>query len=86
MAYVSANLNLTSESLITGAPKMWIYVTTDVLATVVGAGYVTDAGKKGMVKGDIVWGVNVATAKVSILQVSAVTAGVATLIAITALA
>lgn len=80
MAYITANLNLASQSLEgTAGTKRWTYTTTDTLATVVGAGYVTDATKKGMVKGDYVDVVNAATPSHWILEVSSISSGAATL-------
>jgi hypothetical protein len=73
MAYVSSALNLTSMSPLESNFKEWNYVTTDNEATVKGAGYISDAGKKGMSKGDIVFVVNQATPACYLLQVASLT-------------
>lgn len=55
MAYTSNKLSLRGGNLIGGAaPRVWEYYTADPLATVIGAGYISDATKKGMLVGDVV--------------------------------
>jgi hypothetical protein len=73
MAYVSSAFNLTSTSPLESNFKQWNYVTTDSEATVKGAGYISDAGKKGVSKGDIVFVVNQSTPAAYILQVASLT-------------
>ena len=80
MAYVSGSLNMATSNL-EGTFKEWTYLTTDSEATVKGSGYISDATKKGMLKGDIVMVVNQTTPAAYILQVASVTAGAATLAA-----
>lgn len=78
MAYVSGNLNMvvdTLESTITS----WWYSTTDSLATVLAAGYISDASRKGLVKGDLVSVFNMATPSAVFLQVASIVAGAANL-------
>ena len=54
MAYSSAHLRkvLDFGGKVGGA--LWVYDTPDAVATVYAAGYITDAGSKGMRKGDVV--------------------------------
>lgn len=78
MAYVSTDLNLRDDA-IGGSLSRWVYRTTDPIATFTAAGYISDAVKKGVVKGDIVDVVNVVTPVLYVCQVSSVTAGAATL-------
>lgn len=53
MAYITNNLSLLSQS-IEGGRKRWQYITTDSIATVIGAGYFSDADKKRLAIGDII--------------------------------
>lgn len=78
MAYVSTNLNLVDEILGGAVSEFW-YQTTDTAAVFTGAGYIADATKKGLNKGDIVTVFNVVTPSFNICQVASVTAGAATL-------
>ena len=54
MAYVSKHLRkvLDLGGIVGG--KLWAYDTVDATGDVDGAGYISDATKKGMLKGDIV--------------------------------
>lgn len=54
MGYTSGNLSLRSGVIGGGAPRQWDYFTADSLATVIGAGYISDATKKGLLLGDVV--------------------------------
>lgn len=51
MAYVSGNLTLLA-SAIGGKERIWEYITTDTPATVLAAGYISDATKKRLQIGD----------------------------------
>lgn len=54
MAYTSGTLSELAH-VIGGRGKYWSYVTADDLATVGGAGYVSDAGKKRLNVGDVIF-------------------------------
>jgi hypothetical protein len=73
MAYTTGTFNLTSVSPLESNFKEWNYVTADSEATVKGAGYISDAGKKGVSKGDIVMVVNQSTPAAYLLQVASLT-------------
>lgn len=75
MAYTTGTLNLMNTSPLETTVGFWSYTTTDSEATVKGAGYVSDATKKGMKKGDIVYVINAATPACYLLQVASITAG-----------
>src|SRR5690242_3979676 len=53
MAYAGSGLHLIDQ-LIAGKFRKWIYRTTDSISTVLGAGYFSDATKRGMATGDII--------------------------------
>lgn len=55
MAYDTKKLSLVVHTIERQGPSLWTYVTSDSLATVLGAGYVSDAGNKGLRLGDIVF-------------------------------
>lgn len=80
--YTSNTLSLMSVSPLAVGPQMWMYTTTtDSEATVKGAGYISDATKKGMEKGDIVWVINPSTPAGYLLMCSAISSGAGTLAA-----
>jgi len=54
MAYASRYLRKVLDFGGDVGGALWVYDTPDAVATVYAAGYITDAGKKGMQKGDIV--------------------------------
>lgn len=54
MAYVSDKLSLIVSTIEGQGPNLWNYPTSDSLATVLGAGYISDATKKNLRIGDIV--------------------------------
>src|SRR5260370_38307997 len=54
VAYNTSNLSLWTQT-IEGNFKEWIYITADPLATVLGAGYFSDAFNKRVAIGDLVW-------------------------------
>lgn len=82
MAYTTSTLNLITQDLMgEGGTSYWIYSTTDSIATVTGAGYFSDALKKGLEKGDLVTVVNPAGPTFLQTQVQSVTAGAATVAA-----
>lgn len=63
---------------IEGGFKLWVYSTSDSLATVKGAGYFADAANRGVEVGDFVLVVNTTTPAFAIYAVSAVGAAAAT--------
>jgi hypothetical protein len=77
MAYTGSSLSQINGT-IEGGWKEWVYVTSDSLATVKGAGYFSDGANRGMEVGDFVRVVNTATPAYAIYAVSAVSAGAAT--------
>lgn len=54
MAYNTNHLRVTSSTPGPVPFKEWIYDTVDSLADIYAAGYISDAKKKGMLKGDLV--------------------------------
>lgn len=54
MTYVKGSVSLISQS-IEGGQKWWSLVTADSIATILGAGYISDATNLRMNVGDIVW-------------------------------
>lgn len=60
MAYTGATLSQIAGTL-EGGWKLWAYTTSDSLATVKGAGYISDAANRGMETGDWVMVINTAT-------------------------
>lgn len=81
MAYVTGNFNLVNTATIesVAGTKEWSYLTTDSIATVIGAGYISDATKKGASKGDQVTVINTTTPSLAICQIASISAGAATL-------
>ncbi len=79
MAYTSTNLNCFTEAPLASGLKFWTYETTDAIGTVLGAGYITDATKKRVAKGDLVFVVNTTSATFFLTQVLSVSSGAATL-------
>ena len=63
---------------IEGGFKLWLYSSSDSLATIKGAGYFSDAANRGVEVGDFVMVVNTATPAFAIYAVSAVSSGAAT--------
>jgi hypothetical protein len=74
MAYTTGTLTYIAGGPIEGAWKLWEYTTTDTLAQVTAAGYITDATFKGMSLGDFVIVVNQTNPQGYILQVQNLTA------------
>jgi hypothetical protein len=54
MSYSQNNLRLQSDAPLTGGAQTWVYVSTDTLATVCGASYISNAVDMGMKLGDVV--------------------------------
>lgn len=80
--YTPNTLSLKSVSPLAIGPQEWMYTTTtDSEATIKGAGYFSDGGKKGMKVGDIVWCINTGTPAGYLLMVSAISSGAATVAA-----
>src|SRR5579883_1413028 len=75
MAYTTGTLTYIAGGPIEGAWKLWEYTTTDTLAQVTAAGYITDATFKGMSPGDFVIVVNQTNPQGYILQVQNLTPG-----------
>jgi hypothetical protein len=75
MAYTTSTLTYIAGGPVEGAWKLWEYTTTDTLAQVTAAGYVTDATFKGMSLGDFVLVVNQTNPQGYILQVQNLTTG-----------
>lgn len=53
MAYSSANLRMLAQDM-SGTFKLWLYRSTDAIATVNTAGYISDATAQGMKVRDVV--------------------------------
>lgn len=79
MAYTGNTLSLITTAPIEGGWKEWTYVTSDSLATVKGAGYISDASNRGMEVGDFVNVINTSTPAYAIYAVTSISAGAATL-------
>jgi hypothetical protein len=54
MAYTTANPPKLLKAAIAGGPALWSYRSADAKATVVGAGYISNARELGMAAGDFV--------------------------------
>lgn len=82
MAYSSTNPpQLITQPYGDAGPGLWSYKSTDAIATVCGAGYVSDGLTRGMKAGDVVFVLNTNSTLGSLAYVSAVsTAGAATLL------
>lgn len=63
------------QRLSSGAGAIWNYVNTDAIATVQGAGYITNGAQLGMEKGDVVLYIKTDTPTASWLVVTSVTVG-----------
>ncbi len=76
MAYTTNTLSYLYGGPVEGSWKLWEYTTTDQLAAILAAGYVTDATSKGMSVGDFVFVANQTPAAPQgfLLQVQSVTA------------
>jgi len=55
MAYSTAKVSLLSQAIGGQGAALWSLINSDSIATMLGAGYVTDAGNLGMKVGDLVW-------------------------------
>jgi len=62
-----------------GAPNVWIYKSADAKATVVGAGYITNAVQLGMKVGDLVYVYDTATPGGAMMCVTTFTTNAANL-------
>lgn len=76
MAYVSSGLSLMVSTIGGTGPQLWCLQTSDALADINTAGYISDGSAKGMRVGDIVIAVSFATF-VSEYNKGALTAGAA---------
>lgn len=86
MAYVADNLALIINPVGGDLPRIFLYKTTsDSDATIVGSGYFSDGGSKGMRAGDIVDVVASTGPKYKRYQVASVSSGAATVAAPTAI-
>lgn len=76
MGYDTTHLRVLSEAPGPVPYKEWIYDTVDALATIYAAGYISDATKKGMQKGDIVkvrrWTTSIPAARSELITAAAV--------------
>lgn len=80
MAYVSTSLNYDGSVPFSGLFKAWTYTSTDSIATIVAAGYISDATKKGMLRGDYIKVINQsAIPSMFFCQCLSISAGAATL-------
>ena len=55
MAYTPGNLQLLSSGMSNTGNNVWVLNTTDAIATVNTANYVSDGVTRGMEQGDLVW-------------------------------
>ena len=55
MSYITKNLSELGSPIGGAGQRAWMYWTSDSIATVIGAGYISDAGNKRMQVGDVVW-------------------------------
>lgn len=72
MAYNKANFQLLEEFPIESTVKIFLYLSTDSVATMTAAGYVSDAGTKRVQVGDLVHVVNQTAPGYTLLQVGSV--------------
>jgi hypothetical protein len=83
MAYTTNTLSYLGGGPVEGAWKEWVYITSDSIQAVLGAGYIADAalatGGKGMSVGDLVYVINQSLPGAFTLQVAAISGGAATL-------
>lgn len=79
MAYTTGTLVPCAAGFLESNTQVWLYVTTDADATIVGAGYVSDATKRRMKVGDLVDAINLTGPKYKRYQVASISAGAATL-------
>lgn len=76
MAYSTANPpRLISQSVGTNGGALWIYVSADAAATVLGAGYITDGDALGMKVNDSIIIIDSTTPLSTLAMVDAVAAG-----------
>lgn len=76
MAYSTLNPpRIIATSVGSSDGALWMYVSADVLATVIGAGYITNGDDLGMKVGDVVLVSDTTTPLGSIAVVDAVAAG-----------
>lgn len=73
MAYSTSNPPRLITGQFTGAGSLWAYRSTDPIATVDGAGYITNAYDLGMKAGDLVIVQDTALSIISMSQVMTVT-------------
>lgn len=83
MAYSTANPPRKMYDSLGGGLGKWTYTSTDAIATVRGAGYFSNAGDLGMKVGDQVESFNSTGLLGSVSVINAITAGAATVIALT---
>jgi hypothetical protein len=76
MAYSTANPpRVIADSVGASNGALWMYVSTDALAVVIGAGYITNGDDLGMKVGDVVVVSDLTTPLGSLAVVDAVAAG-----------
>lgn len=88
MAYSASNPPGKLVERLGGGPAMWVYSSTDAIATIVAdADYFTNADDLGMVMGDLLWVVNTTASLSSLGQITTIAAdGSTTIVALTAVA
>jgi hypothetical protein len=80
MAYNQNNLSNISPNLTSGSWGMWVYRSADPVATVIAAGYISNATEMGLAVGDTILVIDTATPTQTWSRVTVVTAaGLATL-------
>lgn len=81
MAYAATNppACLFADSPLQGKPTVWLYVSADAVATVAGAGYITDALLRGMQVNDLVIVIDTATPLISMVRLQSFTGNAANL-------
>lgn len=71
MAYVGNSLSCVAQT-IEGTVNIYVYVSTDTIATINGAGYFSDGASRGMTVGDLVAAINPTTGAMTWLSVTSV--------------
>jgi hypothetical protein len=74
MAYTTTNPPRLLNTGVDSGPNVWLYSSADAQATVVAAGYITNAKDLGMKVNDLVFIVDTATPKISSAQLTVLNA------------
>ncbi len=75
MAYSTTNPPQLAHAGVGGGASMWLYVSADPAATVLGAGYITDGDDLGLKVNDCITIIDSATPLATLAMVDAVAAG-----------